>query len=98
MGSHSYQNQQVRHGGSIKVILLQDLENKGLQGEIVNVKRGYARNLLIPRKLAIYDTMENRGKYKGGVENAIGIWSKHGGLAELANEKLVFERLTAPGN
>ena len=42
----------VRHGGSIPVILLQDLPNRGNLGEIINVKRGYARNFLVPKKLA----------------------------------------------
>jgi large subunit ribosomal protein L9 len=34
------------------VILLQDVDKVGLRGEIVSVARGYARNYLLPRKLA----------------------------------------------
>src|SRR5512134_2377576 len=34
------------------VILLQDVEKLGLRGEVVDVKRGYARNYLLPRRLA----------------------------------------------
>ena len=34
------------------VILLQDVEKVGLRGEVVSVARGYARNFLLPRKLA----------------------------------------------
>ena len=34
------------------VILLKDVEKVGLRGEIVSVARGYARNFLLPRKLA----------------------------------------------
>jgi large subunit ribosomal protein L9 len=34
------------------VILLQDVEHVGLKGDIVQVKRGYARNFLLPRRLA----------------------------------------------
>lgn len=37
---------------SVKLILLQDVENLGLAGEEVNVSPGYARNFLVPRKLA----------------------------------------------
>ena len=35
-----------------QVILLQDVDNVGLRGEVVSVARGYARNYLLPRKLA----------------------------------------------
>jgi large subunit ribosomal protein L9 len=34
------------------VILLQDVEHVGLKGDVVDVKRGYARNYLLPRRLA----------------------------------------------
>jgi large subunit ribosomal protein L9 len=34
------------------VILLQDVDNVGLRGEVVSVARGFARNYLLPRKLA----------------------------------------------
>ena len=34
------------------VILLQDVENVGEKGAVVDVSKGYARNFLIPRKLA----------------------------------------------
>jgi large subunit ribosomal protein L9 len=34
------------------VILLQDVENVGLRGDVVSVARGYARNYLLPRRLA----------------------------------------------
>jgi large subunit ribosomal protein L9 len=37
----------------MKIILRDDVENVGKVGEIVTVKAGYARNYLIPRKLAI---------------------------------------------
>ena len=37
---------------SMKLILLQDVEDLGLAGEEVNVAPGYARNFLIPKKLA----------------------------------------------
>jgi len=36
----------------MQVILLQDVEKVGSQGEVVRVKDGYARNFLIPRGLA----------------------------------------------
>jgi large subunit ribosomal protein L9 len=36
----------------MQVILRQDVEKVGLRGEVVDVARGYARNYLLPRKLA----------------------------------------------
>ncbi|HEY6032076.1 MAG TPA: 50S ribosomal protein L9, partial [Gaiellaceae bacterium] len=34
------------------MILLSDVEKVGLRGDVVDVARGYARNFLLPRKLA----------------------------------------------
>jgi large subunit ribosomal protein L9 len=36
----------------MQVILLQDVDTLGLRGDVVDVKRGYARNFLLPRRLA----------------------------------------------
>ena len=36
----------------MKVVLREDVEKLGLRGEVVDVARGYARNFLVPRKLA----------------------------------------------
>jgi large subunit ribosomal protein L9 len=36
----------------LEVILLSDVEKVGLRGEVVNVAHGYARNFLLPRRLA----------------------------------------------
>ena len=43
----------------MKVILQQDVKGKGKKGELVNVADGYARNFLLPRKLAVVATPEN---------------------------------------
>ena len=43
---------QVRFGGTIPVILIQDIEKRGSKGDVIDVKRGFARNVLIPRKAA----------------------------------------------
>jgi len=37
----------------MKVILLQDVKAQGKKGEVINVSDGYARNFLLPKKLAI---------------------------------------------
>ena len=43
----------------MKVILQQDVKGKGKKGELVNVSDGYARNYLLPRKLAVPATEVN---------------------------------------
>ena len=37
----------------MQVILIQDVDNLGARNELVTVKNGYARNFLIPRKMAV---------------------------------------------
>ena len=41
------------------VLLREDVDNLGARGEIVKVKAGYARNYLLPRKLAVEATAGN---------------------------------------
>jgi len=43
----------------MKVILLENLNRIGSIGEIIDVKRGYARNYLIANKKALYASKEN---------------------------------------
>jgi len=43
----------------MKIILLEDLKNVGKAGEVVEVKDGFGRNYLIPKKLAIAATSKN---------------------------------------
>jgi large subunit ribosomal protein L9 len=45
---------------SIEVILKEHVEHLGSRGEIVKVADGYARNYLLPRKLALAVTDENK--------------------------------------
>ena len=43
----------------MKVILLEDVRGSGKTGEVVKVSDGYARNMLIPRGLAVEATPQN---------------------------------------
>jgi large subunit ribosomal protein L9 len=44
----------------MEVILLQDVDKLGNRGQIVNVASGYGRNFLLPRKIAVQATIQNR--------------------------------------
>jgi large subunit ribosomal protein L9 len=45
---------------SIEVILKEHVEHLGRRGEVVKVANGYARNFLLPRKLALAVTTSNK--------------------------------------
>lgn len=48
----------------MKVILLQDVKSLGKKGEVVNVSDGYARNMILPKKLGVEATGKNLNDLK----------------------------------
>lgn len=48
----------------MKVILQQDVKGQGKKGQLIDVSDGYARNFLLPRKLAVTATAENLNTMK----------------------------------
>ena len=48
----------------MKVILQQDVKGQGKKGQLIEASDGYARNFLIPRKLAVPATAENLNTMK----------------------------------
>jgi large subunit ribosomal protein L9 len=48
----------------MEVILLKDVDDVGLRGDVVSVARGYARNYLLPRKLAEEATVARVGELR----------------------------------
>ena len=44
----------------MEIILLQDIDNVGNRGQIVKVADGFARNYLVPKKMAVAATPQNR--------------------------------------
>ncbi len=49
----------------MKVIFIQDVKGSGKKGETKNVADGYARNMLLPKGLAVEATPENLNLLKG---------------------------------
>jgi len=68
----------------MEVILREDVEKLGNRGEVVKVAPGYARNFLLPKKLAVAAT----GSNKKIVEQ-----ERQGHLRKEAKEKSEFEDL-----
>lgn len=67
--------QQVAKGpsGNTKVVLIEDVVHVGKQGQVVEVRPGYARNFLIPNGMAIVPNEHNLrllDRYKVRVEQA----------------------------
>ena len=54
----------------MKVILLQDVKSLGKKGEIVNVSDGYAKNMIIPKKLGVEANSKNLNDLKLQKANA----------------------------
>jgi large subunit ribosomal protein L9 len=48
----------------MKVILQQDVRDQGKKGQMIDVSDGYARNFLLPRKLAVEATADNLNAMK----------------------------------
>ena len=53
----------------MKVILLEDVKALGKKGQIVNVSDGYARNMILPKKLGVEATSKNLNDLKLRKEN-----------------------------
>ena len=48
----------------MQVILLEDVKSLGKKGEVVKVSDGYAKNMLIPKKLGVEATQKNLNELK----------------------------------
>ena len=56
----------------MEIILLQDVDKLGLKGEVVDVKRGYARNYLLPRDCPRVTYFAGRETAAADVERFLG--------------------------
>src|SRR5256714_4596858 len=71
-----------------QVLLREDIDNLGARGEIVRVKSGYARNYLLPRKLAVEATTNNVRQIEGEKAALAKREAKDRGTAELQASQL----------
>lgn len=53
----------------MKVYLLKDIERVGLEGEVINVKEGYAKNFIVPQKLGVIITPSNEVFYSKKIKH-----------------------------
>lgn len=80
----------------MKVILTQDIKSVGKKGQIINASDGYARNFLLPKKLAVIadnanlnelKTKQDANKYKKDMSRA----SAEELAKKMKNFELVFK-------
>jgi len=83
----------------MRVILLQDIKSLGRKNDVKDVNDGYARNFLIPKKLAAPLTAEAREQKKQLEEKKQKLITKLKETAKkIANETLVFPVKTGEKN
>jgi len=75
----------------MKIVLLRDIKNLGQQMDVINVKDGYARNFLIPQKLAAMATKTALNKKAvAEVDRQTTIAKHQEFISRLVNETLEF--------
>ena len=80
----------------MEVILSQDVAKLGKAGSVVKVKEGYARNFLIPRKMAVSLTAANLKKLEEEKNRKDLLFKKQKSGAEAMRGKLAGLSLTIP--
>ena len=74
----------------MKVILLEDVKGSGKKGDVINSSDGYARNFLLPKKLAVEATQANLTVLKNQKESV-----EHKRAVNKDNATKLAERLEA---
>jgi large subunit ribosomal protein L9 len=72
----------------MNVILLEHVDDLGTVGQTVKVKDGYARNYLLPRKLACPATEKNQNYYRSLIESKLKKLAKAKAQADQQAEQL----------
>jgi len=74
----------------MEILLIENIPNLGVRGDVVNVKDGYARNFLLPRKKALPVTAGNKRQIELEKERNLKLRAK-----ELADAQALKEKLEA---
>ena len=74
----------------MEILLIENVPHLGVRGDVVNVKDGYARNFLMPRKMALPVTAGNKRQIELEKLRAEKLRAK-----ELADAKSLAEKLEA---
>jgi large subunit ribosomal protein L9 len=72
----------------MEILLIENVPSLGVRGDIVNVKAGYARNFLLPRKKALPVTAGNKRQIELEKERNIKLRAKEVAAAEGLKAKL----------
>ncbi len=72
----------------MEVLLIENIPHLGVRGDVVNVKDGYARNFLLPRKKALPVTAGNKRQIELEKERNLKLRAKELAAAESLKEKL----------
>ena len=76
----------------MKVILLDNIKGVGKKDEIINANDGYARNYLLPKKLAVEATNQNLSLLKGKQDSNAHKKAEEKKEAEIIKEKIKLKR------
>lgn len=83
----------------MKIILLEDVKTLGKKGDVVDVSDGYARNMLLPKKLGIIADSKNlnelKGQKKRDEKNAAEVLAQAQALALKIEEKTIEVKMKA---
>lgn len=78
----------------MKVILVQDVKSLGKKGDIVNVSDGYARNMLLPKKLGVEANAKNMNDLKLSKAHDAKVAAQQLAQAQELKEKLEKSQIT----
>ena len=78
----------------MEILLIENVPNLGVRGDVVNVKDGYARNFLLPRKKALPVTAGNKRQIELEKERNLKLRAKELAEAQSLREKIEAISLT----